>query len=135
MAGNISSSIFKKMNKFTDWSISYIPEPVRNTTSEKLNKLKNDVKQIFKNLEKFTTEEIEPSLKGYLKTYRINGIEGYDPNNFISSIKPKVIDLIKQKKKPIKLTFLFTSTFQKENPATGQIDINRLFSFFSRNDN
>ena len=89
------------MNKFTDWSISYIPEPVRNTTSEKLNKLKNDVKQIFKNLEKFTTEEIEPSLKGYLKTYRINGIEGYDPNNFISSIKPKVIDLIKQKKKPI----------------------------------
>ena len=63
-------------------------------------------------------------MKGYLKTYRINGVKGYDPKNFISSIKPKVIELIKQKKKPIKLKFLFTCAFQKENPATGQIDIN-----------
>ena len=73
LAGNISSSIFKKINKFVDWLISYIPEPVRNSTSEKLNQLKDDVKQIFENLEKFKMEEIEPSLKGYLKTYRING--------------------------------------------------------------
>ena len=73
LAGNISSSIFKKINKFVDWLISYIPEPVRNSTSEKLNQLKNDVKQIFENLENFKIEEIEPSLKGYLKTYRING--------------------------------------------------------------
>ena len=63
-------------------------------------------------------------MKGYLKTYRINGVEGYDPKNFIRSIKPKVIDLIKQKKKPIKLKFLFTCTFQKKNPATGQKNLN-----------
>ena len=73
LAGNISSSIFKKINKFVDWLISYIPEPVRNSTSEKLNQLKDDVKQIFENLENFKIEEIEPSLKGFLKTYRING--------------------------------------------------------------
>ena len=63
------------------------------------------------------------ALKGYLKSYRINGVSGYDPKKFISSIKPKVIDFIKQQKKPIKLKFIFTCTFKKENPATGQIDI------------
>ena len=63
------------------------------------------------------------ALKGYLKSYRINGVSGYDPKKFISSIKPKVLDFIKQQKKPIKLKFIFTCTFQKENPATDHIDI------------
>ena len=124
LAGNISGKIFRNINKFADWLISYIPEPVRNRTSEKLKQPKNNVKQIFKNLERFEIKEIEPSLKGYLKTYSINGVKRYVPKKFISSIKPKVIDLIKQKKKPIKLKFLFTCTFQKENPANGKIDIN-----------
>ena len=44
--------------------------------------------------------------------------------SLLASIKPKVLDFIKQQKKPIKLKFIFTCTFQKENPATGQIDIN-----------
>ena len=41
------------------------------------------------------------ALKGYLKSYRINGVSGYDPKKFISRIKPKVLDFIKQQKKPI----------------------------------
>ena len=51
------------------------------------------------------------AIKGYLKSYRINGVSGYDPKKFINSIKPKVLDFIKQQKKPIKLKFLFTCTF------------------------
>ena len=113
--------IIKNINKFADWLYSYVPEPVRNITNEKVNKLKN---KIFKRLEtEFKIEEKEMALKGCLKSYRINGVSGYDPKTFISSIKPKVLDFIKQQKKPIKLKFIFTCTFKKENPAIGQIDI------------
>ena len=114
----------KSLKSLADWLYSYVPEPVRNITNEKVNKLKNKINKIFKRLEtELKIEEKEMALKGYLKSYRINGVSGYDPKKFISSIKPKVLDLIKQQKKPIKLKFLFTCTFQKENPATGQIDI------------
>ena len=121
LADRAAKPIIKNINKFADWLYSYVPEPVRNITNEKVNKLKNKINQIFKRLEtEFKIEEKEMALKGYLKSYRINGVSGYDP---ISSIKPKVLDFIKQQKKPIKLKFIFTCTFQKEHPATGQIDI------------
>ena len=123
LADRAAKPIIEKINKFADWLYSYVPEPVRNITNEKVNKLKNEINQIFKRLEtEFKIEEKEMALKGYLKSYRINGVSGYDPKKFISSIKPKVLDFIEQKK-PIKLKFIFTCTFQKENPATGQIDI------------
>ena len=124
LADRAAKPIIKNINKFADWLYSYVPEPVRNITNEKVNKLKNKINQIFKRLETvFKIEEKEKAMKGYLKSYRINGVSGYDPKRFISSIKPKVLDFIKQQKKPIKLKILFTCTFQKENPATGQIDI------------
>ena len=123
LADRAAKPIIKNINKFADWLYSYVPEPVRNITNEKVNKLKNKINQIFKRLEtEFKIEEKEMALKGYLKSYRINGVSGYDPKKFIISIKPKVLDFTKQQKKPIKLNFIFTCTFQKENPATSQID-------------
>ena len=50
------------------------------------------------------------------------GVEGYEPKIFISDIKQKVLKLINNQQKPIKLKFIFTCEFIKENPATGQID-------------
>ena len=109
LADKVAKPIIKNINKFVDWLYSYVPEPVRNITNEKVNKLKNKINQIFKRLEtEFTIEEKEMALKGYLKSYRINGVSGYDPKKVISSIKPKVLDFIKQQKKPIKLKFIFT---------------------------
>ena len=132
LADKVAKPIIKNINKFADWLYSYVPEPVRNITNEKVNKLKDKVKRIFKRLEtEFKIEEKEKALKGYLKSYRINGVSGYDPKKFISSIKPKVLDFIKQQKKPIKLKFIFTCTFKKENPATGQIDISSGYFLFS----
>ena len=40
--------IVKNINKFADWLYSYVPEPVRNITNEKVNKLKNKINQIFR---------------------------------------------------------------------------------------
>ena len=57
------------------------------------------------------------ALKEYLKSYRINGVSGYDSKKFISSIKPKVLDFIKQQKKPIKLKFIFTCRYISERES------------------
>ena len=71
--------------------------------------------------EDFTLKEQETAMKGYLKTYRIDGQKGYDPKMFINKIKPKVIDLINQKKKPIKVKFILTCKLMKKSLLTNRI--------------
>ena len=78
LAGRISKPIIGKLNKFSDWLMSYVLEPIRNTMNERVSKVKNNVNQIFNQTEKFKIEQKEASPKGYLKTYRINSVEGYD---------------------------------------------------------
>ena len=51
LADRAAKPIIKNINKFADWLYSYVPEPVRNITNEKVNKLKNKINQIFKRLE------------------------------------------------------------------------------------
>ena len=47
LADRAAKPIIKNINKFADWWNSYVPEPVRNITNEKVNKLKNKINQIF----------------------------------------------------------------------------------------
>lgn len=61
-------------------------------------------------------------MKGYLKTFRIDGQKGYDPKQFTTIIKPEVINLIKQQRKPTKVRFILTCRFFKENKETGHTD-------------
>ena len=122
LAEKIAKPATREINKFADWIISYVPEPIRNTVNERVDTLKNDVKKIFAQAETFEPKQKQTAFNEYLKSYRISGVEGYDPKTFIMNIKLKVFNLIKQQKKPINLRFIFTRIFIKENPATGQID-------------
>ena len=132
LAGRVSKQVKGKINKFSDWLISFVPETIRTTVNEKADKLKNDIKLQFNQAEKFEpNQKFEPkqketALKGYLKTFRIDGVDGVDPKTFIRNSKTKILNLIKQQKKPInlKLKFILTCKFFKENPATGKIDEN-----------
>ena len=63
-------------------------------------------------------------MKGYLKTYGVDGEKGFDPKTFISSIKQKVLNFINKQKKPVKLKLIFTCEFIKKNPVTKKIDEN-----------
>ena len=49
LADRVAKPIIKNTNKFADWLYSYVPEPVRNITNEKVNKLKDKVKQETRN--------------------------------------------------------------------------------------
>jgi len=124
LAGRVANPIKKEINKFSDWILSHVPEPIKKAVNKRVDSLKEEVNRIFMRGERLVLKEQQTALKGYLKTYRIDGQKGIGYKQFISKIKPKVLDLINQQKKPVKVKFIYTCKFIKENPATGQIDEN-----------
>ena len=123
-AGRVAVPVEMEINKFADCILSYVPEPIKTTLNRRVDRLKRKANHIFKRIERLTPKERQTALKGYLKTYRVDGQKGYDPQTFIANIKLRVLDLINKQKKPIKTKFILICKFIKENPATGQVDEN-----------
>ena len=131
LASNAAKPVKREINKFADWIISKVPEPIKKTVNERVNSLKERVNRIFKRYDNLLTpREHKTAIKGYFKTFRVNGIDGMDEKTFMRSVKSRVIDLIKSKGS-IKVKLILTVRFTKENPATGNIDIN-VYSFASK---
>ena len=123
LASKVAAPLKREINKFADWIISYIPEPIKKTVNKRVDSLKERVNGIFKSHYDLTPKEHKTAIKGYFKTFRVEGVDGMDEKTFINSVKPRVIDLIKSKGS-IKVKFILTVKFTKENPATGNIDTN-----------
>ena len=131
LALNAAKPVKREINKFADWIISKVPEPIKKTVNERVNSLKERVNRIFKRYDNLLTpREYKTAIKGYFKTFRVNGVDGMDEKTFMRSVKSRVIDLIKSKGS-IKVKLILTVRFTKENPATGKIDIN-VYSFASK---
>ena len=61
----------KAINKFADWIINYIPEPIRRTVNTRVEKLKKEIKEILENKKKLSRQEVNttpPPPKKYLQT-------------------------------------------------------------------
>ena len=131
LASKAAKPVKREINKFADWIISKVPEPIKKTVNERVNNLKERVNRIFKRYDNLLTpREHKTAIKGYFKTFRVNGIDGMDEKTFMNNVKPRVINLIKSKGS-IKVKLILTVRFTKENPATGNIDIN-VYSFASK---
>ena len=131
LASNAAKPVKREINKFADWIISKVPEPIKKTVNERVNSLKERVNRIFKRYDNLLTpREYKTAIKGYFKTFRVNGVDGMDEKTFMNNVKPRVIDLIKSKGS-IKVKLILTVRFTKENPTTGNIDIN-VYSFASK---
>ena len=48
----------KAINKFADWLINYIPEPIRRTVNMRVEKLKKQIKEILENKKKLSRQEV-----------------------------------------------------------------------------
>ena len=48
----------KAINKFADWLINYIPEPIRRTVNTRVEKLKKEIKEILENKKKLSEQEV-----------------------------------------------------------------------------
>ena len=145
LAYNAAAPVKSAINRFTGWLLNYIPEPIKNAVKERVENLKDRVNSIFRRREEvsepiedvnspeedhLTPKEYKTAIKGYFKTFRVNGIDGMDEKTFMNNVKPRVIDLI-ESKGSIKVKLILTVRFTKENPATGKIDIN-VYSFASK---
>ena len=145
LAYNAAAPVKSAINRFTGWLLNYIPEPIKNAVNERVENLKERVNSIFRRREEvgqpiedvnlpeedhLTPREYKTAIKGYFKTFRVNGINGMDEKTFMNNVKPRVINLIKSKGS-IKVKLILTVRFTKENPATGKIDIN-VYSFASK---
>ena len=152
LATSVAAPVKSVINRFTGWLLNYIPEPIKNIVNERVENLKERVNSIFGRQEEvsqpnqdhslpeedvnspeednLTPREYKTAIKGYFKTFRVNGINGMDEKTFMNNVKPRVIDLIKSKGS-IKVKLILTVRFTKENPATGNIDIN-VYSFASK---
>ena len=141
LASNVAAPVKSVINRFTGWLLNYIPEPIKNAVNERVENLKERVNSIFRRQEdhqepiedvnlpeesNLTPKEHKTAIKGYFKTFRVDGIDGMDEKTFMNSVKPRVINLI-ESKGSIKVKLILTVKFTKENPATGNIDINIWF--------
>ena len=116
-----------EFNRLSKWLLSNIPEPISSAVNKRVKDLQKKVKGIY---DRWTPKQIQiprpiqqdTALKGYLKTFKIDGVGGIDPESFLSSSKQSVIELIKEQKLPIKIKLILTCKFEKNNPATGKID-------------
>ena len=101
----------QKLKQFSDWIISYIPEPIKRTASDKLKTLKETISNIFYDGDK-TPKEIETALKGTTKTFRIKG-GSPDYKTYLKDITPKVIALLGKQPKPLKVMLRMQCQFRK----------------------
>ena len=141
LVSNVAAPVKSVINRFTGWLLNHIPEPIKNAVNERVENLKERVNSIFGRQEdhqepiedvnspeedNLTPKEHKTAIKGYFKTFRVDGIDGMDEKTFMNSVKPRVIVLI-ESKGSIKVKLILTVKFTKENPATGNIDINIWF--------
>ena len=101
----------QKLKQFSDWIISYIPESIKRTASDKLRTLKETISKIFYDNDK-TPKEIETALKGTTKTFRIKGGSS-DYKTYLKDITPEVIILLEKQPKPLKVMLRMQCQFRK----------------------
>ena len=111
----------QKLKEFSNWIISYIPEPIKRTASDKLKSLKETISKIFYDNDDKTPKEIETALKGTVKTFRIKGSSSDDYKTYLKNITPIVITLLEKQPKPLKVMFRMQCQFHKMESGAEEI--------------
>ena len=100
----VKANAKKVINRFADWMLSLPKERVRGGVNE-----------------------TEAPLKGFLKTYRIDGIRGQDQNTFINHVRARVVDFFQRRHRPFQVKLIFNCKYQKENLGGGIEDTDGIF--------
>ena len=88
----VKANAKKVINRFADWITSQPNKPIRRGMNE-----------------------TEAPLRGFLRTYRIEGIRGQNQNTFTNYIRPRVLNFFHGKQRPFQVKFIFTCKFFKED--------------------
>ena len=106
---SVENKIKLKLRKFNDWIVSFIPEPIKRTVSDKMKALKDRISSIYSK----APREVETAFKGTSKTFRINGNSAMDYKTFLQNAKIPTINLLNKQDKPTKVRLLIQCMFYK----------------------
>ena len=107
--------IERNFNRFADWIMAYVPEPMRRRVDERIERLRTEIENIYQRYRELQLYRREAPLRGFLSTHRIDGRKGYDQRTFTQYIRPRVIRFLDEKEKPFKMKIILTCTFKKGN--------------------
>ena len=84
LVGRVVELVKNQLNKFANQILPYVPESVKRTVNQRVEKLEYKVNEIYEQIrsDKFKPREHEVILKGYMKTFRIDGQKGVDDHTF-----------------------------------------------------
>ena len=90
LAKKSAKSVRSSINKFANWILSLPTVPIKRGINER-----------------------EAPMRGFLKSYRIDGKKGYDQTTFINRIRPREINFLSGRKKPFQVKFILACRFSK----------------------
>ena len=77
--------------------LTHVLEPIKKKTDDRVEKLKEQINNIYKKLNRKETSDIQlkKALKGYMRSYRIIGNDKVGYKTFPNNKKDSVFDFIK----------------------------------------
>ena len=108
-----SMIIRRNFSRFADWIIDLVPRPMRRRVNERIVRLREEIREIYSRYDRLQPYRREAPLRGYLNTYRIDGERGYDQWTFTQYIRPRVIRLLDERKKPFKMKLILACKLGK----------------------
>ena len=90
-----------------------VPEPMRRRVNERIERLREEVRNIYQRYDRLQLYRREAPLRGYLNTYRIDGDREYDQRTFTQYVRPRLIRFLDERRKPFEVKLILTCTFKK----------------------
>ena len=106
---SVEDKIKQELRKFNDWIVSFIPEPIKKTVSDKMKVLKDKISNIY-NAPR-SPRELKSAFKGKTKTFRIEGGSAVDYKTFLQRVKESTVTLLNKQDKPTKVRLLIQCQF------------------------
>ena len=129
LADTVKESAKNAWKNFCNWLMNYVPEPVRADPASAIEKLKGYVKDLYKKTPDFKATEKSKGVKGYFKTFTIEGRDDFDPPSYLRAAQPSVVGLIENNlNQGVKVKLVLQCDMERINPATG--DVITAFPYF-----
>ena len=114
----VMKAIKNKVNKWTDWFLSYIP-PKPKIVDSALESFKQQIQKLYKKEAPFILKESASALRGFTKVYKIEGQPSYDPASFLKKVKPNVLQIFTNNPST-KVKLILNCIMAKQNIETNE---------------
>ena len=111
--------IERNFNRFADWIMNLVPRRDRRRVDRRIGRLRVEMENIYSRYRGIQLpHRTEAPLRGYLNTYRIDGQREYDQTTFVQYARPRMMRLLREMQRPIKMKLILTCRFQKGDDTT-----------------